>query len=106
MEGERKVLTIRGWKSANEIGKTLCHEHLFIDASALYVSPPENEKEGAEQPLNSIENLGWLRYFPYSNKRNLLVDNFEVMKNELIYYKKAGGETIVDVTVVRFFLFL
>jgi phosphotriesterase-related protein len=63
------------------------------------VSPPANSEEECQKPLTDIENLGWLRYFPYSHSKNLLVDDFSVMVKELNYFKAAGGQTIVDVTV-------
>ena len=34
----------------------------------------------------------------YSVKKNLVVDEVDVLQEELVHYKKAGGGTLVDVT--------
>ena len=96
---EEKALTVLGWIDSKDLGKTLCHEHLLINAEALYVPPLDKHKEESEKDLKDIENLHWLRYFPYSHHKNLHVEEESILEKELRYFKEKGGSTIVDVTI-------
>lgn len=99
MSEQPQARCVLGWKSVEELGKTLCHEHLFINAEALHVAAKANHSEESQKPLNDIENLHWLRYFPYSHKLNLHIEALSILVKELEHFKNAGGSTIVDVTI-------
>ena len=95
-----RALTVCGWVDGNKLGKTLCHEHLLINAEALYVPPNSEHELHSQCDLLDIDNQHWLRYFPYSHKGNLHVEEESVLERELGYFKEVGGSTIVDVTIV------
>ena len=96
MEG--KAQSVLGLLDVSDLGRTLCHEHLLINAEALHVEPEPQYKDESEAEVDNLENLHWLRYFPYSNKRNLHVVENAILEKELNWYKQVG-QTIVDVTI-------
>jgi len=56
-----KAQTVLGLISADSLGKTLMHEHLFIDISRLFMEPSEvDEKKMAYEKVR-LENLYWVR---------------------------------------------
>jgi len=94
-----KIQTVLGLVSPSTIHFTLPHEHILIDAEPLYVSPPEGRETGASKGFE-LNNLGWIRYFPYSHKDNLQLNSEELALKEMIIFKQnvKEGATIVDVT--------
>ena len=94
-----KALGVLGWLDTEELGRTLCHEHLLIDAEALHVPAEPHHLEESCKPVSDLSNLHWLRYFPYSSKANLHVEEVPVLEKELLAFKKVGGATLVDVTI-------
>lgn len=93
-----KAQTVLGAIDAASLGITLPHEHCLIDMSLWFMEPSTaTGKLVAHQPL-SYENLWFVRYHPYSNRDNIqLLDEQEAI-DELSYFKRAGGSTLVDMT--------
>jgi phosphotriesterase-related protein len=81
-----------------KLGKTLSHEHFFVDLS-VYVLKPKNRAEEIllNEPV-SLRNLFTIQNNCYSNLDNLILDDFDVAMREVDLFKKAGGNTICDVT--------
>lgn len=95
-----KVQTVLGIIDAEDLGVTLPHEHLLIDMSVWFKEPDaSSEKLLAYQPV-SLENLGWIRYRPFSNLDNVRLLDQEVAISEALRYKRAGGNSLVDVTSI------
>jgi len=46
----------------------------------------------------TLENLGELMRNPYDSRPNLLIDDPELSILELMYYKEAGGQGLIDMT--------
>jgi len=94
-----KVQTVLGVIEGKDLGATLTHEHLFIDGKCLFTEPQgASERALAYEPVD-WHNLSWLRYHPYENLDNMrLLDEQEAI-DEAMLFKKAGGRTIVDVTI-------
>lgn len=93
-----KVQTVLGVIEAGELGSTLPHEHLFLDGSSWFIEPSEpEEKELVHQPI-CLENLGWIRSHRKSNLDNLRPVDEETAIEEALRFKKAGGNTIVELT--------
>ena len=86
-----KVLTVKGPIEPSQLGKTICHEHLFIDFRVVYQDPPY--KKDIKKSLEKVQlnNLGWIRNFWNSNKDNLLLDNFDDALDELNDFKNYGN---------------
>ena len=93
-----KVQTVLGPVSNDSLGKTLMHEHFFIDISKYFIEPTEaDEIRMAHMPVN-LENLYWVRQHPFCNLNNLHLDDEEMAINEAALFKMAGGGTITEVT--------
>jgi len=94
-----KVQTVLGVIDSQDVGVTLPHEHLFIDGKCIFTEPEAaSDRALAYEPVD-WHNLSWLRYHPYENLDNMrLLDEQEAI-DEAMVFKKAGGRTIVDVTI-------
>ena len=96
-----KVETVLGPVDAEDLGITLPHEHTVMDVS-YYAKPPRTdaERERFNAPI-TMENLNWLRHNLYRNKMNIsMYDAQEAVLVDLKNFKKAGGSTIVENTVI------
>jgi len=90
--------TVLGPVPASSLGVTLTHEHLLCDLTPFLRAPQTDDERGfAEAPI-TIELIGRLRYFPYSNRSNLRLDERPLAIEEAARYKRAGGSAIVDAT--------
>lgn len=79
-----------------DLGITLPHEHLVVDAKALFCEPEGASDKGlAYQPVG-WKNLSWLRYHPFENLDNLRLFDEQQTVDELALFQKAGGRTVVD----------
>jgi len=93
-----KVQTVLGQIEGDDLGIVLPHEHLFIDIRNYFVEPDDPDgREVAHQPV-SLENLSWVCSHKVSNLDNLLLTDEEMAIKEAMRFRKAGGNTIVDVT--------
>jgi phosphotriesterase-related protein len=91
-----KAQTVLGPVAGAELGITLAHEHILFDGSALYSEPSaSSDKARAFKPVD-WDVLSWLRYHPFENLDNLRLLDEEMMTREVLYFKAAGGQTIVD----------
>jgi phosphotriesterase-related protein len=94
------VMTVLGPIDATALGKTITHEHLFIDLSCYLTPPmPGTNAEVYHEPV-SISNLHSLHRDPYGNRDNCILDDVDLATREVMTFKEQGGKTIVDVTLV------
>lgn len=95
-----KAQTVLGLIEGDSLGITLPHEHLLLNGRTIFTEPSGASEKGlAYQPVD-WGNLSWLRYHPYENLDNVrLLDEQEAIE-EAMLFKKGGGSTIVDLTVV------
>jgi phosphotriesterase-related protein len=90
--------TVLGPIGADAMGITLPHEHLVIDFEVMFREPPSASEKGlARQPV-TIENLGWVRQNFSSNLDNLRLLDEQTAQDEILLFKRAGGQTVVDPT--------
>ena len=81
-----------------QLGRTMTHEHLTMTFECCYVPPPTGDDAVSEAPFE-MRNMHWLRQNPYSSQENLLLcQEIEAVRDELQYYRQAGGGTIVENT--------
>ncbi|XP_059828171.1 phosphotriesterase-related protein [Hypanus sabinus] len=93
-----KVQTVLGLIDPSQLGRTLTHEHLALSFAVCYFPPPPGQEDYSEMPI-SMNNLYWLKQNPYSHKSNLMLnEETEVVKEELLHFKRVGGGTIVENT--------
>jgi phosphotriesterase-related protein len=89
-----------GLIDAEALGVTLPHEHLLTDLSTYFVEPDEaSQRKLAYEPV-SIENLGWIKTHRMNNIDDLRLTDEEVAIEEAMLYKRAGGNTIVEVSSI------
>ncbi len=96
-----KVQTVLGTISSERLGVTLSHEHLFVDVSLSHVVCEPTEATANKifhQPV-ALENLWCIRY-DAPNLDNWKLQDEEIAIREASYFKRAGGDTIVDVTPI------
>lgn len=84
--------------SPDALGRTLTHEHLGLDFTHFYCPPPDAFVDVLGQPL-AMENLGFVRQYPYSSLDNLRFNDarsLEAVVKDLELYKQWGGGALVD----------
>jgi phosphotriesterase-related protein len=95
-----KALTVLGPVDADSMGVTLPHEHLLIDFEVMFKEPPAaSDKALAYQPVG-LSNLGWVRQNFNANLDNLRLLDEQTAQDEIMLFKRAGGQTVVDPTNV------
>ena len=94
-----KVNTVCGSLDRSELGIVTPHEHIFINLSAFFEERKLLDIENPSSEKVKIEHLGQLNRDPYAIKDNLIMDDYETQKREILRFKKAGGSTIVDATM-------
>lgn len=95
-----KVHTVRGEVEPNQLGLTLPHEHLFVRIMEGWFVQPRNEIEEqfAAQPM-SLGILPMVARRAWSNRDNCRVEDFQVVLREVEGFARAGGGTLVDLTL-------
>ena len=94
-----KILTVKGPINPSELGKTICHEHLFIDFRIVYQDPPFKKDIKKTTEKVKLSNLGWVRNYWNSNKDNLLLESYNDALNELNDFKQYG-KSIIELTSI------
>ncbi len=93
------VMTVLGPKPANELGVTITHEHLFIDLSCYFREAQSEEAARAFAEPVTLANLYQMRRDPYGSRDNCILDDPALAAREVEIFRRAGGRTIVDVTL-------
>jgi phosphotriesterase-related protein len=93
-----QALTVLGPVDADALGVTLPHEHLLIDFAVMFREPAAAGDKGlAYQPVG-LANLGWVRQNFNSNLDNLRLLDERTAQDEIMLFRRAGGQTVVDPT--------
>ena len=93
-----KVQTVLGLIDANSLEVTLTHEHLLCDVAALFVEPTEaSEKRLAHEPV-SLENLYWVWSHCFTSVDDQSFCNEQLTIKEVMAFKEAGGNTLVELS--------
>src|SRR5882724_7895030 len=95
-----KALTVLGAVDAETMGVTLPHEHLLIDFEVMFTEPAAASDKGlAYQPV-SLANVGWVRQNFNANLDNLRLLDEQTALDEIMLFRRAGGQTVIDPTNV------
>jgi len=95
-----QVQTVLGPVAAGALGITLPHEHLLIDSSFKFSEPVnDSEKAMAYAPV-SLETLSWVKTHLTNNLENLRLLDEALAIKEALRFKRAGGNTIVELTSI------
>lgn len=93
------VQTVQGPVHRGDLGITSPHEHILLDLSGFYSAHPVRGIDDPSAAPVVMENLGVLMRDPYALKENLLLNDPELQRNEIINFREAGGKTIADATL-------
>lgn len=88
------VQTVLGPVAADRLGTTLLHEHLLIDLWPWF----DRGDPEAGVPVGP-ETIARVRANPFAFHDNLVLDDRELAAAELAPFARAGGRTIVDLTL-------
>jgi len=92
------VITVTGPISSSELGRTLIHEHLFVDATAGHWRPPEPWKQRYRDSKVSADIAWLLREDPFCVLDNCILDDVDGVVEELGHFLDVGGRTVVEAT--------
>lgn len=90
--------TVLGPVPVDELGITLMHEHVLVDASPWFQEPEEASKRAIAHGPVRMEVLGALRNDPFLCVDNCRLLDEEAAREETSRFRHAGGRTIVDPT--------
>ena len=94
------AMTVLGPVPVEDLGVTLMHEHIMLDASSKVRIPCGcAARQFAERPL-AMDMLGALRHNPVSNRDNCQLLDVDTAVEELSQFKALGGCSVVDATPV------
>ena len=91
-----RVTTVTGEISPEDMGLTLIHEHILVDASRWWRGPDSGVSERVAMSPVDVSILGELRMDPFANRDNCVLDDEEVAVAELGQVRDLGGRTVVD----------
>ncbi|MHA1566599.1 MAG: phosphotriesterase-related protein, partial [Alphaproteobacteria bacterium] len=90
--------TVSGPIPVDELGVTMMHEHIVIDAASWWHCPDCAERMFlTDQPVQ-MAILGELRMDPFVNRDNCTLTDFDLSVSELGQFADLGGRTVVDPT--------
>jgi len=94
------VMTVTGPVPREQLGITLIHEHLLFDGDWHHepLADPARAAIG-ESPLR-MDTIGWARKYGYEHLDNSHRLDVDEAAREAMYFKAAGGQTVVDVTPI------
>jgi phosphotriesterase-related protein len=96
-----RILTVRGPIEPSQLGLTLSHEHLFVDAREHWSETDTATASVLKDAVVTPELLALVRLRPFSTTLDNLVLGDEVlMAKELGYFRRAGGSAVVDLTSI------
>ncbi len=93
------IQTVTGIKDKSEMGLVTPHEHIFIELTAFFEKRELRDCESPETASVTMDKLGILNRDPYALRDNLIMNDYETQKKEILRFKNAGGSTIVDATM-------
>ena len=98
----KQIETVCGPISLDDLGFTLTHEHLYVDANKVY-SISHREKKMSDEKVtleNRKEVMKDLDSIVFGYKDNVMLDQIEDISSELQYFTDCGGKTIFEVTTI------
>lgn len=94
------IRTVLGDIAPEQLGPTLCHEHLLVDLKKIFQEPSDEEgRRLSHQPV-AMDNLGWVRTHYARSLDNMGLYDEDIVVHEARLFKERGGSAIVEVTPV------
>jgi len=95
-----KVQTVLGPIDPAQLGVTLTHEHLLIDLGCYFRAPEEASERWFMDKTLTMDMLGTIgKRWTYNHDIQRLLDTKPAVE-ELLKYKYAGGNSVVDTTSI------
>ena len=98
MSERTRVSTVRGEIGLDELGLTLIHEHILLDARSWWRGPDVGHSERVAEGQVDASILGELRMDPFANRDNCVLDDADAAVEELARFRDLGGRTVVEAT--------
>jgi phosphotriesterase-related protein len=95
-----KVQTVLGAIPPAAMGTTITHEHLLVDERPVSAEPQEPDRRATYHAPLTMEVLNRIHYYGHENLENLIMLDEEMAIEEVSAYKRAGGDTVVEVTPI------
>ena len=95
-----KIQTVLGLIEPESLGITMTHEHLLIDLTNYFEAPAEASQRGYIHRPVTIDILSDIRRVWKYNIDNLQLLDEQAAIEEVLKYKYAGGNAIVDATSI------
>ncbi len=92
------IETVLGPIPSDQLGVIAPHEHFFIDTTFEAIPPTTPEELELFNSPVSMRNIDVLRRNPFLVKDNMILDDLDTIVYEVSRAKKAGVNTIVDLT--------
>jgi phosphotriesterase-related protein len=93
-----EVQTVLGPIPPEDLGVTLMHEHLLLDATPWFKEPEEASRRAIAHGPVRMKTLGALRNDPFLCRDNCMLFDEEAATDEVSLFRYAGGQTVVDPT--------
>ena len=93
------VMSVNGPLAADSLGVVSPHEHLLIDIRNQFTEFTGIARRTRSEGKVCLENMDALSRNPYAVKDNLVMDDVALAAQELMRFKQAGGDTVVDATL-------
>ena len=93
------IKSVRGELTREQLGVVAPHEHVILDLTAFYQELPVPGIDDPATQKVEMWNLGILSRDCYALKDNLRLTDEETAVKELLFFKNAGGNTMVDASL-------
>lgn len=94
------VMTVAGRVPASVLGVTAPHEHILIDTTNFFTMPESDpDRAFAMRRITSMRDLSQVRLNPSGCRDNFILDDPALQMSEIDEFRKAGGNTVVDLTL-------
>lgn len=97
------VQTVLGSLDPDLLGVTSSHEHILAEMSAYFVEPDGALARSMARQKLSRDNAYWARAHRFGILDNTRLDDRELAIEEVLHFKRAGGESIVDISPAGMF---
>lgn len=93
------VNTVCGAITREQLGVVATHEHVLLDQSSHYKAVPTPGITDPENQKVEMWNLGILSRDCFALKDNTILDDEQTQTEEVAFFKRAGGDTLVDASL-------
>jgi phosphotriesterase-related protein len=94
------VMGVQGALDTDRLGIVSPHEHILIDIRNQFTPFASASRRALSEERVSLSNLDVLSRNPYAVRDNLVLSDVTVAEQELLRFKRAGGDTVVDATSI------